>query len=52
MCAALAGIASIPEGYSPPPDAGVWGVVIFTAVFATAIAFHYPNVGPGAYEPN
>ena len=39
MCALLAGIASIPEGYSPPPDAGVWGVVIFTAVFATAIAF-------------
>ncbi len=39
MCAALAGIASIPEGYSPPPDAGVWGVVIFTAVFATVIAF-------------
>jgi drug/metabolite transporter (DMT)-like permease len=22
-----------------PPDNGVWGVVIFTAVFATAIAF-------------
>jgi len=39
MCALLAGIASIPEGYSPPPDAGVWGVVIFTAVFATALAF-------------
>jgi len=39
MCALLAGIASIPEGYSPPPDAGVWGVVIFTAVFATVIAF-------------
>ncbi len=39
VCAALAGVASIPGGYSPPPDAGVWGVVIFTAVFATAIAF-------------
>lgn len=39
MCAILSGIASIPGGYSPPPDLGVWGVVIFTAVFATAIAF-------------
>jgi drug/metabolite transporter (DMT)-like permease len=39
MCGVLSGIASIPEGYSPPPDTSVWGVVIFTAVFATAIAF-------------
>ena len=39
MCAILAGIASIPGGYAPPPDFDVWGVVIFTAVFATAIAF-------------
>ena len=39
VCAALSGIASIPGGYSPPPDTGVWAVVIFTAVFATAIAF-------------
>lgn len=39
MCAVAAGIASIPSGYAPPPDADVWGVVIFTAVFATAIAF-------------
>ncbi len=39
MCGLLAGIASIPGGYAPPPDSGVWAVVIFTAVFATAIAF-------------
>lgn len=39
MCALLSGVASIPGGYSLPPDSGVWGVVIFTAVFATAIAF-------------
>lgn len=39
MCALLAGIASIPGGYSLPPDSGVWAVVVFTAVFATAIAF-------------
>ena len=39
MCGVLAGIASIPGGYSPPPDVNVWGTVIFTAVFATAVAF-------------
>ena len=39
MCAILTGIASAFEGYSAPPDFGVWSVVIFTAVFATAIAF-------------
>ncbi|MCX6440788.1 MAG: DMT family transporter [Actinobacteria bacterium] len=39
MCAVLSGVASIPGGYSPPPDFGVWSVVVFTAVFATAIAF-------------
>ena len=39
MCALLSGIASIPGGYSAPPDSGVCAVVIFTAVFATAIAF-------------
>jgi len=39
MCALIAGIASIPSGYSPPPDFGVWSVVVFTSVFATAIAF-------------
>jgi drug/metabolite transporter (DMT)-like permease len=39
MCAILAGLTSAIEGYSLPPDTGVWGVVIFTAVFATAVAF-------------
>ena len=39
MCALLSGIASIPEGYSAPPDTGVWAVVVFTAVICTAVAF-------------
>lgn len=39
MCSVAAGIASIPGRYAPPPDADVWGVVIFTALFATVIAF-------------
>ena len=39
MCAILTGVASAFEGYSAPPDYGVWAVVVFTAVFCTAIAF-------------
>jgi len=39
MCATMTGVASAFEGYSAPPDSGVWAVVVFTAVFATAIAF-------------
>jgi hypothetical protein len=39
MCAIISGVGSISKGYSLPPDKGVWSVVIFTAVFATAIAF-------------
>ena len=39
MCALLSGLASIPEGYSAPPDTGVWAVVVFTAVICTAVAF-------------
>ena len=39
MCAVLSGLASIPGGYSPPPDFGVWSVALFSAVFATAFAF-------------
>jgi drug/metabolite transporter (DMT)-like permease len=38
-CAVLSGIATLAGGYHPPPDKGVWAVVIFTAVFATALAF-------------
>lgn len=38
-CALLSGLASLKDGFHAPPDRGVWGVVIFTAIFATAIAF-------------
>ena len=38
-CALLAAIPASIDGYVAPPDAQVWGVIIFTAVFATAIAF-------------
>jgi drug/metabolite transporter (DMT)-like permease len=39
ICALLTGAISLGQGYESPPDSGVWGVVIFTAVIATAVAF-------------
>ena len=39
ICALLTGVISIGQGYEKPTDSGVWGVVIFTAVVATAVAF-------------
>ena len=38
-CALLTFIATIPNGFKAPPDTGVWGAIIFTAIFATALAF-------------
>jgi drug/metabolite transporter (DMT)-like permease len=38
-CALLSGLASLRAGYHAPPDRGVWAVVIYTALFATAFAF-------------
>jgi drug/metabolite transporter (DMT)-like permease len=35
----IAIIVSLPGGIKLPPDAGVWGIVAVTAIFATAIAF-------------
>lgn len=39
MCALLSAVFVAREGFIAPPDAQVWWVVIFTAVFCTAIAF-------------
>lgn len=38
-CAVLASIPASFNGYVSPPDTQVWGVIIFTALFATAFAF-------------
>jgi drug/metabolite transporter (DMT)-like permease len=38
-CALATGVISFAQGYEAPPDATVWWVVIYTAVFSTAIAF-------------
>jgi len=38
-CALLSAIPATINGYVEPPDLQVWGVIVFTALFATAIAF-------------
>ena len=38
-CAFWSGLISLKDGFQAPPDQGVWAVVIFTAIFASAIAF-------------
>ena len=38
-CALATGVISFAQGYKVPPDATVWWVVIYTAVFSTAVAF-------------
>jgi len=38
-CALLSAIPATINGYVAPPDLQVWGVVVFTALFATAFAF-------------
>jgi drug/metabolite transporter (DMT)-like permease len=38
-CAVLSAIPAAINGFVAPPDSQVWGVIIFTALFATAIAF-------------
>ncbi|MGI9226401.1 MAG: DMT family transporter [Candidatus Nanopelagicaceae bacterium] len=35
----ITGIAALVEGFQTPPDNGVWGVIIFTAIVCTVTAF-------------
>lgn len=38
-CAVLTFAASLKSGFKAPPDSGVWWSIIYTALFATALAF-------------
>ena len=38
-CARVTFIASFKSGFKVPPDSGVWWSIIYTAIFATALAF-------------
>ena len=35
----VTGIAAMLEGFQSPPDSGVWGVIVFTAIVCTVTAF-------------
>jgi hypothetical protein len=39
VCGVLTGAIALGQGYEKPTDSGVWGVVIFTAIICTAVAF-------------
>ena len=39
VCGILTGAIALGQGYEKPTDAGVWGVVTFTAIICTAVAF-------------
>ena len=39
VVAMMTGIAALIEGFQTPPDNGVWGVIIFTAIICTVTAF-------------
>jgi drug/metabolite transporter (DMT)-like permease len=38
-CAVVTFLASFKSGFAMPPDSGVWWSIIYTALFATALAF-------------
>jgi len=38
-CAVMTFLASLKGGFHTPPDAGVWEAIIYTAFFATSLAF-------------
>jgi len=38
-CSVITFLASLKSGFHVPPDAGVWKAIIYTALFATSLAF-------------
>jgi len=44
-------IASLKSGFHLPPDSGVWGAVIYTAIFASAFAFFVMTWGQTFITP-
>lgn len=45
-------MGAVPDGYQPPPNAFVWGTVVFTAVFATAMAFLIQTWAQSIMDPS
>jgi len=45
-------LGAVADGYQPPPNASVWAVVVFTAVFATAAAFLVQTWAQSIMDPS
>ena len=45
-------MGALADGYQAPPNASVWGVVVFTAVFATAAAFLVQTWAQSIMDPS
>jgi drug/metabolite transporter (DMT)-like permease len=45
-------VGALPDGYQPPPNTFVWGTVVFTAVFATAMAFLIQTWAQSIMDPS
>lgn len=52
VASAVCWLGALADGYQPPPNASVWGVVIFTAVFATAFAFLVQTWAQSIMDPS
>jgi drug/metabolite transporter (DMT)-like permease len=49
---AVCWLGAVADGYQPPPNASVWGVIVFTAVFATAAAFLIQTWAQSIMDPS
>jgi drug/metabolite transporter (DMT)-like permease len=49
---AVCWLGAVADGYQPPPNSSVWGVVVFTAVFATAAAFLIQTWAQSIMDPS
>jgi drug/metabolite transporter (DMT)-like permease len=45
-------MGAVADGYQAPPNASVWGVIVFTAVFATAAAFLIQTWAQSIMDPS
>ena len=51
-CAIITFLASLKSGFHTPPDSRVWAAILFTAAFATALAFIVQTWAQSFMRPN
>lgn len=49
---AVSWLGAVSDGYQAPPNLSVWGVIVFTAVFATAMAFLVQTWAQSIMDPS